>query len=239
MAKKRLLFVFPHPDDETYGCGGSIAKYVQEGADVHLLTLTKCEASSQGPILGLTREQMGEKRANEMYQLRDHFGLTALHLLDFPDGQLASLDPRILEHAVAEVVTNFRPQVIVSYPPHGVSGFIDHIVAHAIVKRVFVEARERDPAVQRFAQQTVDTATARIIPRPLTGDPDHVIDCGIDVSEFIAWKRRALDIQESIANIIARDDVKGALLRPVEHYDFWDESFSPWVDDLFHGLNIA
>lgn len=238
MGAKRLLFVFPHPDDETYGCGGSIPKYVAEGADVYLLTLTKGEASSQGPVLGLSREQMGEKRANEMFQLRDHFGLSALFLFDFPDGQLASLDPRILERTVRSIVDRIQPQVIVSYPPHGVSGFLDHIVTHAVVKRVFVEAREQVSSIQRFAQQTVDVATAELVSRKIHGDPHEVIDCGIDVSAFLTQKQRALEIQESISNVIAKDNARSALMRPVEHYDFWGESYSPWATDLFHGLNI-
>jgi len=61
--QQRLLLVFAHPDDESYGCGGTMAKYVQEKrAEVFLLTLTRGEASSQGPKLGLTKQEVGEKR---------------------------------------------------------------------------------------------------------------------------------------------------------------------------------
>lgn len=239
MPGRRLLLVFPHPDDETYGCGGSILKYVREGAEVSLLTLTKGEASSQGPKRGLTRAQMGDMRAAEMHLLRDHYGLKDLFLLDFPDGALAGLDPRELERAVAETVRKVRPHVVVSYPPHGVSGFIDHLVAHAVVKRVFAELRESIAPLQRFAMQTVCRADAELVPRRLFLEPDDAIDCAVDVSAFTEGRQIALDIQESIRDVIAKDGAGGALLRNFEHYSFWQEQYSPWVDDLFHGLDTS
>lgn len=239
MATPRLLLIFPHPDDETYGCGGTMLKYVAEGAEVSLLTLTKGEASSQGAALGLTTAQMGEKRAAEMYQLRDHYGLSDLFLLDFPDGKLAELDPRALESAVADTIRQVRPHVVVSYPPHGVSGFIDHLVAHAVVKRVFAELRASLPALQRFAMQTVDRETAAAAPRALRFDSDEAIDCRIDGSAYLDGKRIALEIQQSISAVIASDNTNGILLRPYEHYCFWQERYTPWVDDLFHGLDLS
>ena len=67
---QRLLLIFPHPDDESYGSGGTMARYVREGTtDVFLLTLTRGEASRQGPRLGLTKEQMGEMRSREMEEV--------------------------------------------------------------------------------------------------------------------------------------------------------------------------
>jgi LmbE family N-acetylglucosaminyl deacetylase len=239
MANRRLLLIFPHPDDETYGCGGTILKYVAEGAEVSLLTLTKGEASSQGAALGLTTAQMGEKRAEEMYRLRDHYGLSELVLLDFPDGKLADLDPRTLEEAVARTIIRLQPQVVVSYPPHGVSGFIDHLISHAVVKRVFAELRDSVPALQRFAMQTVDRETAAAAPRALRFDTDEAIDCRIDGSAYREGKRIALEIQQSISAVIASDNTSGILLRPYEHYCFWQEQFSPWVDDLFFGLDTS
>lgn len=233
---KRLLIVFPHPDDETYGCGGTIPKEVAAGTEVTLLTLTHGEASSQGPKLGLTRAQMGEKRAAEMIALRDHFGLSELILLDFPDGRLAELDPRLLEHAVHAAIEKVRPQVIVSYPAHGISGFIDHLVAHAVVKRCFVEARERPGGPRRFAMQTVDREIAERASRSLRFDTDDDIDCAVDVREYLDAKRIALDLQDSIRDVIASDNIRGVLMRPVEHYVFWGESFSPPLGGLFESL---
>lgn len=235
---KRLLLVFPHPDDETYGCGGTIPKYVDEGASVFLLTLTHGEASSQGPKHGLTTSQMGEQRASEMWGLKDLFGLRELFLMEFPDAQLSNVDPRILEEAIMHIVEKVRPQVIVSYPPHGISGFHDHLVTHAVVKRVFVQARERFPEVQRFAMQTVDERIMMQTSRAIKGDSDETIDCVIDVSKYVAIKQQALDIQESIREVIERDNASGILLRHAEHYDFWQENYSPHVSDLFYGLKI-
>src|SRR5688572_14397687 len=40
MSDRRLLLVFAHPDDESFGMGGTIAKYVAQGVDVYYLCAT-------------------------------------------------------------------------------------------------------------------------------------------------------------------------------------------------------
>ena len=49
MTKKRILVVSPHPDDETLGVGGTIAKYSSEGHDVHVLTISGHLPGGPGP----------------------------------------------------------------------------------------------------------------------------------------------------------------------------------------------
>lgn len=234
---QRLLLVFPHPDDESYGCGGTIAKYVNEGqTEVYLLTLTRGEASSQGPRLGLTKEQMGEKRSKEMQEVARIYGLSELFLLDFPDGRLEHLDPRELEEAVVRIALQISPQVIISYPPHGISGFIDHLITHAVAKRAFVELREQNRAIRRFAMHCVTENIARRASRVLRGDPEDQIDCSIAVQPFLETKRRALEVQQSIAAVIEQDNVDNLLLQPYETYRFFQERFSPPLRDLFEQL---
>ena len=57
--KKRLLAVFPHPDDEAYGCAGALARAGRDpdGAAV-LLCLTRGEASKMGPERGLSPDEV-------------------------------------------------------------------------------------------------------------------------------------------------------------------------------------
>ena len=234
---QRLLLVFPHPDDESYGCGGTMAKYVQEErAEVFLLTLTRGEASSQGPKLGLSKDQMGEMRSREMEEVARVYGLAELFLMDFPDSGLEMLDPRELEEAITEVALQVGPQVIISYGPHGISGFTDHIITHAVVKRAFVELRSKSEQLRRFAMQCIPEEVAARAMRQLYAEPPENIDCRIHVEPYLDFKRRGLEVQKSIGAVIERDNVNDVLMHPYECYRFFQERLAEPVEDLFATL---
>ena len=63
--------------------------------------------------------------------------LSGLTVLDLPDSGLKGLDPREIERVLGEQIVKIRPAVLVTYPVHGISGFHDHLVTHAVVKREF------------------------------------------------------------------------------------------------------
>ena len=134
-----LLYVFPHPDDESFGPAPAIARQVREGHDVHLLTLTKGGATHVRHELGLSVEEMGAVREEEMACVADALGLD-LTVLDYPDGGLADLDPRDLEHVIERTIRAVGPDVVVTYAVHGNSVHPDHLVAHAVVKRAYCAA---------------------------------------------------------------------------------------------------
>src|SRR5690606_8865113 len=86
-----FLYVFPHPDDESFGPAPAMARQVREGHAVHLLTLTRGGATKQRHRLGLSVEAMGEVRKREMDAVARTLGLDTLAVLDLPDGGLAAL----------------------------------------------------------------------------------------------------------------------------------------------------
>src|SRR5690554_3963746 len=98
----RYLYIFPHPDDESFGPARAIAAQRRSGAEVHLLTLTKGEATKVRHQLGVSKAEMGEIRFREMQAVEKVLDLTSMKVADFPDGELAQMDPRVLEKAVAE-----------------------------------------------------------------------------------------------------------------------------------------
>ena len=136
-----ILYVFPHPDDESFGPAPAIARQRREGHDVHLLTLTRGGATKQRHRLGLSIEEMGAVRTREMQAVAEALDLTGLHLLDLPDGGLADLDPRDIEAVVRGYVEELCPDVLVTYAVHGISGHPDHLVSHAVVKRAYCACR--------------------------------------------------------------------------------------------------
>jgi len=87
------LVIAPHPDDESFGCGGWIARQSAAGRAVHILVLTDGSASHPGHPLK-TPADIKSLRATEARAAAAalHVDPSALHFLDLPDGQLAHLD---------------------------------------------------------------------------------------------------------------------------------------------------
>ncbi|MGC4072653.1 MAG: PIG-L family deacetylase [Nibricoccus sp.] len=90
------LVIAPHPDDETFGCGGWIARQTADGRPVHVLFLTDGSASHPGHPTVAPRE-IQSLRATEARAAASTLGVAPanLHFLGLPDGQLARLDPAI------------------------------------------------------------------------------------------------------------------------------------------------
>lgn len=134
----RLLAIFAHPDDESMGMGGTLARYSSEGVETHLICATRGEVGWFGPpeqypgaaALGKIRERELECAARQL-------GLKSLAFLDYVDGTVDQADPT---EAIGKIVTHLRrimPQVVVTFPPDGNYGHPDHIVigqlAHAAI----------------------------------------------------------------------------------------------------------
>ncbi len=235
----RILYVFPHPDDESFGPARAISAQVRGGQEVYLLTLTKGGATKERFKFGYSVAQMGDVRREEMQEVARALGLTDLTVLDFPDGGLKELDPRTLVAVVADHVEAVRPDVLVTYPVHGISGFHDHLVTHAVVKRAFVDLRERDPASPKrlaFFTLTEEQAERASGAHRLSGSTEREIDCLLAVEdEDMAAFRRALDCYVSYREMIEKTGVRESLDRTVA-FEFFGESFDPPVDDLCAGI---
>ena len=137
----KLLYIFPHPDDESFGPAPAISAQRRRGDEVYLLTLTRGEATRQRHRLGLSKQEMGEVRYKEMQAVAKVLDLTELTVLDLPDSGFKEMDPREIDATVAREIRRIRPDVVITYPVHGISGFPDHLVIHGEVKRVFLELR--------------------------------------------------------------------------------------------------
>ena len=76
----RILYIFPHPDDESFGPARAIAAQRRQGHDVFLLTLTRGEATKVRHNFGWTLEQMGEARYRELLDVRTTLDLTDIRV---------------------------------------------------------------------------------------------------------------------------------------------------------------
>lgn len=188
----KILYVFPHPDDESFGPAGAIHQQVKDGNEVYLLTLTKGGATQVRHKLGLNIEEMGEVRHKEMLNVKEVLNFSGFTILDYPDSGLKELDPRILEQEITKEIERIKPNIIVTYPVHGGSGFHDHLVTYAVVKRVFLEMKDSGADyLKRLAFFTM----------PDNGEPSFMSN---------GWPRLKLTENELIDSItlLSKSDIK-------------------------------
>jgi LmbE family N-acetylglucosaminyl deacetylase len=233
----KIHYILPHPDDESFGPAPVIAKQRRQGHEVHLLTLTRGGATKVRRKFGYSVEQMGQVRLQEMQNVARVLAFSSLTVLDFPDSGLKEVDPRELEQAVQSEIERIRPHVLVTYPVHGVSGFHDHLVSHAVVKRAYMELRDKVPSLRRLAFHTLSEAAAAASPHfRLSHSTVGEIDCIVDVEAADAEQgSRALDCYVTFQETIENSGIRRLLGQPVP-FEFFQESFDPPVDDLFVNL---
>ncbi len=233
-----FLYVFPHPDDESFGPAPAMARQVREGHAVHLLTLTRGGATKQRHRLGLSVEEMGEVRKREMDAVARTLRLDTLAVLDLPDGGLAALDPRAIEAAVAERIAAVRPDVVATYAVHGISGHPDHLVAHAVVKRAFCAAREGAGGPRRLALFTLVEGEMEGAQPHLRGLPAAEVGARVTfTAEDRAQAEAALACYETYATVVAEHDPLSVVDQSgVPFVLFGEPRPEPPLDDLAAGL---
>lgn len=124
---RRVLAVVAHPDDESFGLGGVLAAFAAGGSDVRVLCFTHGEASTLHGVAG----DLAEVRAAELRAAAAELGLTAVHLLAYPDGALADVEAERLSAEVEGVARRFGADGLVAFDPGGVTGHPDHRAATA------------------------------------------------------------------------------------------------------------
>jgi LmbE family N-acetylglucosaminyl deacetylase len=124
----KLLAVLAHPDDESLGLGGTLAKYAAEGVEVYLVTATRGERGRFG-IPGRTAgpAEVGRVREQELRAAAAVLGIREVCLLGYPDGAVDQVDATAAIEAIVAHIRRIRPQVVVTFGPEGAYGHPDHI----------------------------------------------------------------------------------------------------------------
>ncbi len=162
-----VLFVHAHPDDESMGTGGTMARLVSEGVRVDLVTCTDgAEGEIHDPTLDAdeARPRLAQIRAQELACSVAALGSGAIHqhLLGYRDSGMIGTDanthPDCFWQAdvvaatgrLLEIVGEVRPSVIVSYDENGNYGHPDHINAARIARDAYLASAGEPWAVSRF-----------------------------------------------------------------------------------------
>ncbi len=226
----RLMCVLAHPDDESLGTGGVLAKYAGEGEGVEtfVVTATRGERGrfdDKGTKPGF--DVVGRTREAELRAAAHELGVREVALLDYIDGELDSVDPVEASEKIAAHIRRLRPHVVVTFDAFGAYGHPDHIAisqftaaaivraadVHQVSKFYYFVNGERKWAAYQAAFKTL-TSTVDGAVRLDTAWPDWSITAKVDARDV--WQRvwRAvqchktqMSIYKNISNL-TEDDQK-------------------------------
>jgi LmbE family N-acetylglucosaminyl deacetylase len=161
----RLMAVLAHPDDESLGIGGTLAKYAAEGCDVSLLTATRGDGGRYRTYPPGHPEHpgsaaLGAIRESELRSAAAALGIRDVALLDYPDRYLDQADPHEAVAGIASHLRRNRPDVVITFGPDGAYGHPDHIAISQLACAAIVTAA--DPA---FAAQGADGRRTHAVPK--------------------------------------------------------------------------
>lgn len=137
-----ILAILAHPDDESFGMGGTLAVYAQQGCDVYLICATRGEAGDVDPEHLQGFSSVAELREAELKCAAQHLGLKKVFFLGYRDsgmpGMAANHDPQALishdlDEIAARIVAHIRAikaDVILTFDPIGGYRHPDHIHIH-------------------------------------------------------------------------------------------------------------
>lgn len=139
----KLMCVLAHPDDESMGTGGILAKYATEGVATSLICATRGERGWMGaPEEAPGLEVLGRLREAELLQAARALGLGQVEFLDYIDGELDQVDPAQAIARIVKHVRKIRPHVVVTFPPDGAYGHPDHIAISQLTAAALVSAAD-------------------------------------------------------------------------------------------------
>lgn len=138
---QRVLVVTPHPDDAEIWCGGTVARWVNEGAEVHYVLCTDGGKGTDKP--GVTSQQLSATREQEQLDAARILGVKNVVMLHHPDGGLE--DTRDFRKEIVRQIRLVKPEVVLSSEPYRMnsSWHRDHRIAGQVtLDAVFPYARD-------------------------------------------------------------------------------------------------
>ncbi|WP_288404273.1 PIG-L deacetylase family protein [uncultured Deinococcus sp.] len=206
-----LLAVFAHPDDEAFSVGGTLTHYARRGVRVVLACATRGEAGKI-TVPGMTVDDLGAQREQELREACRALEIPEPVFLDYHDSgryertrhddplALMNVNPLDVEVKLRALIEDVRPQVMVTFDPHGGYGHVDHLqIQRAATGAFFSTGHLPGGGPQRLYYTALSTEAARGLSRmgqdldPLVyGVSEGTVAVQMDVTPYAANKRAAL-----------------------------------------------
>jgi LmbE family N-acetylglucosaminyl deacetylase len=104
-----ILVIASHPDDETLGCGGTLARHIEEGDDVHVICMTNGVSSRGQDLLAIKARQLAMCKAMKSLMVQSY------QLLDYPDNKMDSLPLLEIVQCIEILINKIKPNIVYTH----------------------------------------------------------------------------------------------------------------------------
>lgn len=214
-----VLAIFAHPDDEGFGCGGTLAALVAGGHRVTLVCATNGDVGEISDPALATPENLWQVRQGELRDAMDVTGIEDVRFLnyrdsgmpgwednDHPNSLFQAPEEKVVEQ-VASVIREVRPDIVITHDPTGGYGHPDHVTICKRTESAVERCRpDVDPLLyyvcfpRSFFQRMWNKMVELELRPPFSADdtealgtPDDEVTTTLNVRNFVAIKKESLE----------------------------------------------
>lgn len=214
-----VLAVFAHPDDEGFGCGGTLAALVAGGHRVTLICATNGDVGEISDPALATPETLASVRQSELRAAMDLMGILDVRFLNYRDSGMPGWEdndhPRSLFQAPQErvvqqvetVIRELRPDLVITHDPTGGYGHPDHVTICQRTEAAVERCRDEGGPLlyyvcfpRSFFQRMWNKMMELGLRPPFSADdtdalgtPDAEVTTILDVGRYVAIKKESLE----------------------------------------------
>ncbi len=180
MNRPAVVGIFAHPDDESMGPGGTIAKLAKTH-DVYLICATQGEKGGSG-------KNLGKRRYGELLKAGQILGVKQIFGFKFPDGGLAKNQDQNLTTEFEAVLKKLAPQILITFEPRGLTGHPDHITITKVCLSLFNSL----PTVQKLMLYCMSSNQRKLMTNYFISVPPGYSKSQVDLVENVnaTWAKR-------------------------------------------------
>lgn len=184
---RRVLVIMAHPDDAEFGCAGSVARWVEAGAEVIYCIVTDGAAGDNDPDADLSA--LAQQRQAEQRAAAEKVGVKEVHFLGYPDG---TLQPTLeVRRDLTRIIRQVRPDRVVCQDPTTVfvnGSYVNHpdhrAVGEAAIYAVFPSAVTR-PVFPELLQEGLEPHQVIELYLDLTLEPTVYVDISATIDRKV------------------------------------------------------
>ena len=144
---RTLMAVLAHPDDESFGFGGTLARYAAEGVTTAVVTATRGDRGRFGRARPGDdghpgTAALGAIRESELRAAAATLGVHDVSVLGYGDQQVDQTEPRHVVTEIAGHIRRVRPNVVMTFGPDGAYGHPDHVAVSQFTSAAIVVAAD-------------------------------------------------------------------------------------------------